>query len=121
MNFQTYNYLEKHYLDHNRIYNSYNYLHNFDYKGIVNAGYYLYVTHIDIYYKVSAFLDDVLEVSTESVKMGKVSGEFKQVIAKKDGTICAEATVTWACVSKDGRPSRIPEEFLVPGLIPEKN
>jgi acyl-CoA thioester hydrolase len=92
---------------------------NFDYKGIVNAGYYLYVTHIDIYYKVSAFLDDVLEVSTESVKMGKVSGEFKQVIAKKDGTICAEATVTWACVSKDGRPSRIPEEFIVPGLMPE--
>ena len=92
---------------------------NFDYKGIVAAGYYLYVTHVDIYYKVSAFLDDILEVSTESVKMGKVSGEFKQVIAKKDGTICAEATVTWACVSKDGRPSRIPEEFIVPGLMPE--
>ena len=25
---------------------------NFDYKGIVAAGYYLYVTHIDIYYKI---------------------------------------------------------------------
>ena len=57
---------------------------NFDYKGIVAAGYYLYVTHIDIYYKGSAFLDDVLEVSTESSKLGKVSGEFKQVIKKKD-------------------------------------
>ena len=26
---------------------------NFDYKGIVEAGYYLYVTHVDIYYKAA--------------------------------------------------------------------
>ena len=107
------------YLEYGRM----EYLHsiNFDYKGIVDAGYYLYVTHIDIYYKASAFLDDVLEVSTESVKLGKVSGEFKQVISKKDGTVCAEATVSWACVTTEGRPSKIPENFVVPGLIPEKD
>ena len=93
---------------------------NFDYKGIVAAGFYLYVTHIDIYYKSSAFLDDVLEITTESSKLGKVSGEFKQVIAKKDGTVCAEATVSWACVTTAGRPSKIPENFLVSGLIPEQ-
>ena len=63
---------------------------------------------------------DVLEVTTESVKLGKVSGEFKQVVAKKDGTVCAEATVSWACVTTEGRPSKIPEDFLVSGLIPEK-
>ena len=65
-------------------------------------------------------IDDVLEITTESSKLGKVSGEFKQVIAKKDGTVCAEATVSWACVTTAGRPSKIPENFLVSGLIPEQ-
>ena len=93
----------------------------FDYKGIVDAGYYLYVTHIDIYYKASAFLDDKLFIEVIPSKLKKISGEFKQIIRKEDGTICAEATVTWACVTKEGRPSKIPEEFMVPGLIPEEN
>src|SRR5574344_2445627 len=81
---------------------------NFDYKGIIEAGYYLYVTHVDIYYKASAFLDDKLFIEVESSKLKKISGECKQVIRKEDGTVCAEATVTWACVSKNGRPSKVP-------------
>ena len=79
---------------------------HFDYNGIIAAGYYLYVTHVDIYYKASAFLE-------------AVSGTFHQVIKKGDGTICAEADVTWACVTTEGKPSRIPVEFLVEGLHPE--
>jgi acyl-CoA thioester hydrolase len=93
---------------------------HFDYNGIVKAGYYLYVTHIDIYYKASAFLDDRLFVEVEPVKLKKISGEFRQRIVKEDGTVCAEATVSWACVTTAGRPSKIPDAFLVPGLIPEE-
>jgi len=91
----------------------------FDYKGIIKAGFYLYVTHIDIYYKASAVLDDELQISVEPCKLGKISGEFLQTITKKDGTLCAEARVSWACVNTEGRPSKIPESFIVPGLIPE--
>lgn len=99
------------------------YLHaiGFDYKGLVEAGYYLYVTHVDIYYKASAFLDDKLLIEVFPTKLKKISGELKQIIKKEDGTICADATVTWACVTKEGRPSKIPEEFLVSGLIPEES
>lgn len=98
------------------------YLHaiGFDYKGLVEAGYYLYVTHVDIYYKASAFLDDKLLIEVFPTKLKKISGELKQIIKKEDGTICADATVTWACVTKEGRPSKIPEEFLVSGLIPDE-
>lgn len=98
------------------------YLHaiGFDYKGLVEAGYYLYVTHVDIYYKASAFLDDKLFIEVFPTKLKKISGELKQIIKKEDGTICADATVTWACVTKEGRPSKIPEEFMVSGLIPEE-
>lgn len=90
----------------------------FDYKGIIQEGFYLYVTHIDIHYKASAVLDDELLISAEPVKLGKISGEFYQTVTKKDGTVCVEAKVSWACVSAEGRPSKIPESFLVPGLIP---
>lgn len=107
------------YLEYGRM----EYLHEvgFDYKGIVAEGYYLYVTHIDIYYKASAFLDDKLFVEVAPAKLKKISGEFKQRVVKEDGTVCVEAAVTWACVSsKEGRPARIPEKFIVPGLYPEE-
>ncbi len=92
----------------------------FDYNGIIDAGYFLFVSHIDIRYKASAHLDDILTIEAENVEMGAVSGKFQQCIKKEDGTVCAEAEVTWACVTKDGRPSRIPKDFIVPGLLPEK-
>jgi len=91
---------------------------NFDYKGIVAAGFYLYVTHIDIHYKASAFLDDELFIECEPTKLKAVSGTFHQVIRKADGTICAEADVTWASVTTDGKPAKIPSEFMVEGLKP---
>ena len=95
------------------------YLHQigFNYKGIVEAGYYLYITHIDIFYKNSAFLDDNLIIETTPVKLGAVSGTFHQTIKKKDGHICAEADVTWASV-KNNAPARLPKEFIVDGLRP---
>ena len=92
----------------------------FDYKGLVDAGYFLYVTHVDIRYKESAVLDDKLVIEVESVKYGAVSGTFHQIIRKDDGTVCAEADVTWASVdSHTRRPARIPAEFMVDGLRPD--
>ena len=94
----------------------------FDYQGCVKAGFYLYVTHVDIYYKASAFFDDELTIETEPVKIGAVSGQIHQIIRKNDGTVCTEADVTWASVnSSSGRPARLPAEFMVAGLNPEYN
>lgn len=92
----------------------------FDYNGIVKAGYYLYVTHVDIYYKSSAFFNDDLTVESEAVKFGAVSGTIHQRIIKKDGTVCAEADVTWASVTTEGKLAKIPSDFVVDGLKPEK-
>lgn len=98
----------------------------FDYKGLVASGYYLYVTHVDIHYKASSFLDDILLIDTTSTKLEHVKGEFLQLVYKKgkekEGNIvCAEAKVTWACVNKTGRPVKLPEEFYVEGLNPSYN
>jgi len=100
------------------------YLHaiHFDYKGLVAAGYYLYISRIDISYKASAFLDDKLLIECVPTKLGKVSGTFYQKVIKADKTVCAEADVTWAIVSaQTGRPVKFPTEFYVPGLEPEEN
>ncbi|MDR3285006.1 MAG: acyl-CoA thioesterase [Treponema sp.] len=93
---------------------------SFDYKGMFAAGYYFYVTHIDIRYKASAVLDDRLFVEVAPVKLQKVSGVFHQRIYKEDGTVCAEADVTWASVSSaTGRLTPIPGAFMVEGLKPD--
>ncbi|HZK20483.1 MAG TPA: thioesterase family protein, partial [Treponemataceae bacterium] len=100
------------------------YLHaiNFDYKGLIAAGYYLYISRIDISYKASAVLDDKLYIECKPIKLGKVSGTFYQRVVKKDGVVCAEANVSWAVVdAKTGRPVKLPQEFFVPGLKPTES
>jgi len=92
----------------------------FDFAGFFEAGYFLFVTHVDIRYKASARLFDELSIMVESVKLGKVSGTFHQTITNQRGDICAEADVSWGCVDTTGRPSKIPPEFYVTGLEPEK-
>ncbi len=91
----------------------------FLYDEIVKAGYAIYVSHIDIHYKGSAFFGDTLTIETEPVKTGAVSGTIHQKITKQDGTVCSEADVTWAFVTSDGRPHRIPDNFMVDGLRPD--
>ena len=65
--------------------------------------------------------DEIIRVEGLEKSFGKlhVLKGIDQVIKKGDGTICAEADVTWACVTTEGKPSRIPVEFLVEGLHPE--
>lgn len=89
----------------------------FKYKEMVEQGYFLYVTHIDIYYKSSAYFGDDLTIETTPVKLGAISGVFHQVIKNQEGVICVEADVHWASV-KDNRPAKIPAEFMVDGLRP---
>lgn len=90
---------------------------NFKYQEFFAAGYFLYVTHVDIRYKVSALPDDELVIESEMVKVGFISGTIHQIIRKKDGTVCVEADVDWACVSAAShRPCKIPAEFMIPEL-----
>jgi acyl-CoA thioester hydrolase len=91
----------------------------FDYRGFLDAGYLIFVTHIDIRYKAAAFQDDKLFIGVEPITLKKVSGTFIQTVHKEDGTLCVHAEVTWACVNKSSVPRAIPEAFLVPGLYPE--
>ena len=92
----------------------------FDFKSLTEEGYMLYVTHIDIHYKYSARLYDKLRIEVTPIKLGKLSGTFRQVIKNQENLICAEAEVSWGCVDKTGKPAKLPEKYLVDGLIPQK-
>lgn len=92
----------------------------FDYDGCVKAGFYLYVSHVDIYYKSSAYFGDELTIETAPVKLGAVSGQIHQIVRNQNGIVCAEADVTWASVnSSSGHPAKLPDELIVPGLNPK--
>ena len=93
----------------------------FDYKGLIEAGYSIYITHIDIHYRASAVLDDKLFIDVEPIKVKKISGTFRQRVYKEDGTVCADAEVTWACVTKTAIPHPIPAEFLTPAMYPDSS
>lgn len=91
----------------------------FDYQGFYEEGFFLFISRIDIRYKASARLFDELSIEVTPIKAGKLSGTFKQTITNQDGLLCAEAEVSWGCVDSTGKPSKIPEKFLVSGLNPE--
>ena len=91
---------------------------NFDYAGMIKAGFGVYVARIEIDYKKPAFVDDVLEIRSKPIKKGAVSGVFAQEVWRDDDLLVS-AKVTWAFVDSNGAPVKIPPQWDVPGLKPE--
>jgi len=89
-----------------------------DYKGLVEKGYGIYISKIEISYIKPAFTDDTLTIESKPVKKGAVSGVIEQRVMR-GGELIAEARVCWAFVGKGGLPVKIPPEFDLPGLRPE--
>lgn len=92
---------------------------NFDYVGLTEAGFSLFITRVDIRYRLPAKLFDELSIEVEPVKLGGFSGTFRQKILNQHKDLCAEADVTWCCTDATGKPARIPAAFYVSGLAPE--
>jgi acyl-CoA thioester hydrolase len=91
----------------------------FDYPAMIKAGYGVYVARIEIDYKKSARVDDVLLIRSWSIKKGAVSGIIAQEILRGDDLL-VEAKVTWAFVDSRGMPTKLPPQWDVPGLKPDK-
>ncbi len=91
----------------------------FDYIGLTEAGFSLFITRVDIRYRLPAKLFDDLSIEVVPVKLGGFSGTFHQRIMNQHNEICAEADVTWCCTDTSGKPARIPDKFYVPDLAPD--
>ncbi len=90
----------------------------FDYALCMEQGYGLYVTRVEIDFKRPALLDDRLVIESRAIKRGAVSGTLEQRILLGE-TLVAQALVSWAFVDAQGKPTRLPERFNLPGLAPE--
>jgi len=75
-----------------------------------NNGYLFAVVDVDIHYKKSAGLGEVIDISTEMIKMTNVTIALRHQVFRND-TLLAEANVRLACINKKGKPQRIPAEF----------
>ena len=91
----------------------------FDYKKAIESGYGTYISRIEINYKMPAFADDNLTIKSRSIKKGAASGVIAQEIYR-DNALIVQAEVTWVFVNSKGQPVKIPPEWDLPGLIPEK-
>jgi acyl-CoA thioester hydrolase len=91
----------------------------FDYPRLIKSGYGVYVARIEIDYKKPAMVDEKLIIKTWPIKKGAVSGVLAQEIWR-DQDLMAAAKVTWAFVDSKGMPVKVPREWDVPGLYPEK-
>lgn len=77
----------------------------------VDPGILFAVVHVDIRYRESARLDDLLAVSCAPRLDGRVVARFEQRICRDslDGPLLAEATVEVACIdARSHRPKRLP-------------
>jgi len=93
----------------------------FDYDKAIEAGYGVFIARIEIDYLKPATTDDVLIVKSWPIKKGAVSGVIAQEIRRGED-ILARAKVTWAFVNaKTGMPVKIPPEWDMPGLKPDKS
>ena len=91
----------------------------FDYIKAINSGYGVYIARIEIDYKKPAFVDDALVIRSRPIKKGAVSGVISQEIWRGEDLLI-QAKVTWAFVDSKGMPAKIPPEWDLPGLYPEK-
>ena len=92
----------------------------FDYPKALQSGYGIFIARIEIDYKKPALLDEALTIKTWPLKKGAVSGILAQDIWRGDDLL-VQAKVTWAFVDSRGMPVKIPAEWNLPGLSPEKN
>ena len=92
---------------------------NFHYERFIESGYGLFITRICISYKHPATLGDIITIMTIPVKKRLTGGTFQQIIKKEDILIC-NAEVSWACINNKGKPCRLPKNYDLTELCPDK-
>lgn len=88
----------------------------FNLQNLENNDIVLPVTSLNIKYKQSARLNDILTVETELIGISRISVTFRQVIKiKSSGVVCTSADVTVVAIDKSGKLYR-----TFPPILTEK-
>jgi acyl-CoA thioester hydrolase len=85
---------------------------------VAQDGLMLVVRRCAVDYRRSARLDDALEVETRVAELTGASILLDQIV-RRGSEVLVEIAVTIACVTKEGRPTRLPERLRdILGRIP---
>ena len=69
------------------------------------------VTHLDIHYKLPAYLDDLLEIRSGPCHIQGIRLVMSQKIFKKE-RMCVDMLVTLALINNEGKPIRLPDSIV---------
>ena len=81
-----------------------------------HEGYFFVVVHVDVSYRRPATLGDMLEITTELEGISSSTIAMRHRVLKQ-GEVLVESSVKLACINREGRPQRIPEE--VRNVLPD--
>ena len=84
------------------------------YKALEDSGLILVVTEMNVQYHAAAEFDDELTLVTQATTIRRVRIGHRYTIRRGDELI-VEADSVIACLNSEGRPSRLPGEFLKGG------
>ena len=83
------------------------------YKDMEEAGYMLPVVEAHVRYREPARYDDVIDIHGGPVDVRAASVKFEyRLFRAADGRLLAEGYTLHACLSKDGKVRRFPDELL---------
>jgi len=71
------------------------------------------VRHVDISYHAQSLPGEDLVVRSGLQSVGRTSYTIRQEVRKRvaDGPLAADATITFVCINRDGRPVPVPTEW----------
>jgi len=82
------------------------------YAKIEEAGFHFPVTEVTCRYSQSAHYDDIIEIATTLVELGRVYMLFEYRISRAtDRLVLATGSTKHACIDHEGRVKRIPKMF----------
>lgn len=83
------------------------------YKTLEDAGYMLPVAEAHVKYREPARYDDVVEIWGGPVDLRAASVKFEYALRRAgDGVLLCDGWTLHACISKDGKVRRFPDELL---------
>lgn len=80
---------------------------------MAQRGFVFPVVHLEISYRAPALHDDLLNVETAVLEIGRSSVTLTQKVLRTiDGKLLVEGKVKLACVGPNMKPKRLPEEII---------
>ncbi|HVZ00114.1 MAG TPA: tol-pal system-associated acyl-CoA thioesterase [Dongiaceae bacterium] len=76
---------------------------------VADDGLMLVVRRAVVEYRRSARLDDALEIETRVAELSGATLTLDQVV-RRGGEVLVELAVTIACITREGRPTRLPDK-----------